>query len=132
VFWRAGEDYRRAAGSHGWNGGAADELHAADPLLAPLERAGREGAGREDVGPFAVPDDLGAGLPEGLARPVLAVPIGNRLGVAGVAFYGPHESGADLDASERAMLGRLGRLAADVRLGLELEVLRRRVAKLDG
>ena len=62
---------------------------------------------------------------------MLAVPIGNRLGIAGIALYGPHESGTDLDASERAMLGRLGRLAADARLGLELEALRRRVAELD-
>jgi energy-converting hydrogenase Eha subunit A len=123
VFWRVGAGYRRAGGSHGWNGGAASELRSEDPLLAPLARA--------EPAPFALREDLGDGLPEGLARPVLAVPIGNRLGIAGVALYGPHESGADLDASERAMLGRLGRLAADARLGLELEALRRRVAELD-
>jgi hypothetical protein len=132
VFWRVGEGYRRAGGSYGWCDGTATELRAGDSLLAPLGRVGHDGAGREGATPFTLHEEnLADGLPEGLARPVLAVPIGNRLGIAGVALYGPHESGADLDASERAMLGRLGNLAADARLRLELETLRRRFAQLD-
>jgi energy-converting hydrogenase Eha subunit A len=132
VFWRAGEDYHRTAGGHGWDVGTTSELRAGNPLLAPLGHAADDGGGHATAEPFALPEALADGLPDGLARPVLAVPIANRLGVAGVALYGPHESGADLDANEREMLGRLGGLAADARLGLELAALRRRVAELGG
>jgi hypothetical protein len=83
--------------------------------------------------PFPLSDDDadGIALPAGLARPVLAVPAINPARCFAVSFYGPHESGTDLDASERAMLARLGAEAAAMYAELENGVLRDQVARLE-
>ena len=59
------------------------------------------------------------GFPPGLQAPVFSVPVGEGLAIA---LYGPHRSGADLNADERELLVRFadaaaGRLAA--KLGRE-------------
>ena len=84
--------------------------------------------------PFAIPDedDNGLDLPEGLARPILAVPALNPIRCFAVSLYGPHLSGTDLDHNERAMLARLGRDAAAMYAELESSELRSRVATLEG
>jgi hypothetical protein len=83
--------------------------------------------------PFSVADENGDGvdLPTGLARPVLAVPAVNPVRCFAVSLYGPHESGMDLDTSERAMLARLGAEAAAMYAELENDALRDKVAHLE-
>jgi hypothetical protein len=71
------------------------------------------------------------GLPGGLARPVLAVPAVNPVRCFAVSLYGPHESGTDLDANERAMLARLGADAAAMYAELENGTLRGELARLE-
>ena len=70
-------------------------------------------------------------LPEGLARPVLAVPAANPFRCFALTLYGPHAAGTDLDAYERAMLARLGENAAAAYAELETGDLKERVATLE-
>ena len=86
-------------------------------MLAPLAKGS----------PFAVEEqyDTEPGLPSGFARPVLAVPAANPLRCFALALYGPHASGAELDANERAMLGRIAQHAAAVYAEIENDELRR-------
>ncbi len=71
-------------------------------------------------------------LPSGLRRPILAIPVANRVRSFAVALYGPHAAGTDLDSNERAMLARLGERAADAYAQLETADLRERIATLEG
>jgi hypothetical protein len=70
-------------------------------------------------------------LPFGLQRPVLAVSVGNRLRCFAIAFYGPHESGADLDSNEGAVLGKLAENAALAYAQVETNLLRRQIKALE-
>jgi hypothetical protein len=63
---------------------------------------------------------------------VLAVPAVNPIRCFAVSLYGPHASGTDLDANERAMLARLARDAAAMYAELESGELRRQVTMLEG
>ncbi|HSU04879.1 MAG TPA: hypothetical protein VLI93_04845 [Acetobacteraceae bacterium] len=69
-----------------------------------------------------------AGFPHDLQAPVLCVPIGDGLALA---FYGPHRSGADLNADERDLLARFVTKAAAAYSRLEIEALRARVRILE-
>jgi hypothetical protein len=93
-------------------------------VLAPLDKGK----------PFSIPDvdDDGIALPEGLARPILADPAASPIRCFAVSLYGPHVSGTDLDANERAMLGRIARDAAAMYAELESFELRRKVETLEG
>jgi len=71
------------------------------------------------------------GFPVGLATPTVAVPVRDRVRCFAIALYGPHISGADLDADERAMLSRIASDGALAYGRAETEVLRRRVAALE-
>ena len=62
--------------------------------------------------------------PRALSRPVLAVPAVNPVRCFAVSLYGPHASGTDLDANERAMLARLAANAAAMYAELENSDLR--------
>ena len=123
AFRSEGTVFRRAGNGKGWDPGEATTIRPDAPLLAPV-MTGK---------PFPVPDSDadGVALPEGLARPVLAVPAINPARCFAVSFYGPHKSGTDLDASERAMLGRLGAEAAAMYAELENGALRDKVARLE-
>jgi uncharacterized small protein (DUF1192 family) len=101
----------------------ADALNPDDKLLGPLA------AGK----PFSLPDTEGSEpeLPQGLARPVLAVPAASPLRCYAVSLYGPHASGTDLDAYERAMLARLATNAAAMYAELENGALRGEIARLE-
>ena len=60
-----------------------------------------------------------------------AVPAANPLHCFAVTLYGPHASGTDLDADERAMLGRIAGQAAAVYAELESSALRERIVRLE-
>jgi hypothetical protein len=122
-FRRDGQGFVRGESAEGWDGAVASRLDPAVPLLRPLA----EGT------PFTIPDadEDGAKLPQGLARPVLAVPAASPLRCYAVSLYGPHASGTDLDANERAMLARLAARAAAMYAELENGELRNEVARLE-
>ncbi len=83
IFLRDGDAYVRAENAPGWDESCVRTLHAADPLVALASKGA----------PFN-PDLAGAGtrMPEGLRRPVLAVPVANRVRCFAIALYGPHAS----------------------------------------
>ena len=64
-------------------------------------------------------------------RPILAVPIGDRLRCLALAFYGPHATGNDLNHDERTMLTELADKAANAFMKLNDEELRQRIATLE-
>ena len=72
-----------------------------------------------------------AGLPDDLARPVLAVPVGNARRCYAVLLYGGHEAGTDLDSNERHLLGSLAHDAEIAYAQVESETLQRKVAMLE-
>jgi hypothetical protein len=74
----------------------------------------------------------GLDLPQGLGRPVLAVPAGNPARCFALTLYGGHAAGTDLDYYERAMLGRIARDAAAIYAELESKELREKVIALEG
>jgi hypothetical protein len=123
AFRREGPVYRRDGNGKGWDRDEATTINPDAPMLAPV-MTGK---------PFALhdSDEGGVALPGGLARPVLAVPAINPARCFAVSFYGPHQSGTDLDASERAMLARLGAEAAAMYAELENGALRYKVARLE-
>lgn len=122
-FRRDGQRFVRGENAKGWDGAAARALDADAPLLRPLSGGT----------PFSVPDVEGNGpeLPLGLARPVLAVPAVSPVRCFAVSLYGPHVSGTDLDANERAMLARLAASAAAMYAELENSELRGEIARLE-
>jgi len=70
-------------------------------------------------------------LPSGLRRPVLAIEVGNPLRCFGVALYGPHLSGADLDVNECAVLGEFAARAAVAYAQVETDLLRQQIKALE-
>jgi GAF domain-containing protein len=126
VFRREADDaFRRQAGSAGWDATMATELGGHEE--AAVLRAARKGA------PIRLARGRWrrAGLPRGVARPCLAVPVRGGAGEPlAVALYGAHEAGSDLDADERAMLGTLADRAGAAYERVEVETLRREVAEL--
>ena len=64
-------------------------------------------------------------------RPILAVPVGDRLRCLGLALYGPHATGNALSHDERSMLAELADKAASAIMKLSDEHLRRRIAVLE-
>ena len=81
--------------------------------------------------PYAVADVSHARLPHDLARPVLAVPVGNARRCYAVLLYSGHEAGTDLDISERHLIGSLAHNAEIAYAQVESETLHRRVAMLE-
>jgi hypothetical protein len=122
-FRRHGPVFSRDGGGNGWDETATRTLSPDAPMLAPLS----------SCKPFSVAeaDTAEPPLPSGLSRPILAVPAANPLRCFALALYGPHASGADLDADERAMLGRVAQDAAAVYAELENSHLRERIASLE-
>jgi hypothetical protein len=70
-------------------------------------------------------------LPDGLMRPILAVPVGDRFRCLALALYGPHAAGDDLNQDERAMLAELADKAASVFMKLDHDQLCQRIAALE-
>ena len=107
--------------SAGWGPDDADMLPSDDPLLSA----------RFKRKPYAVADVSHARLPHDLARPVLAVPVGNARRCYAVLLYSGHEAGTDLDISERHLIGSLAHNAEIAYAQVESETLHRRVAMLE-
>jgi hypothetical protein len=122
-FRRNGAGFQRDSDGHGWGEKTTRMLSADTPMLAPLAKGA----------PFPVEEEYDAepALPSGFARPVLAVPAANPIRCFALALYGPHASGADLDANERAMLKRIAQSAAAVYAEIESDDLRRQVSTLE-
>jgi hypothetical protein len=122
-FRREGSVFARDGNGKGWEGAETTKIDADEPMLAPVP------AGK----PFPVKEKDGAGLklPSGLSRPVLAVPAVNPVRCFAVSLYGPHASGTDLDAHERAILARLAADAAAMYAELENNNLRGEIARLE-
>jgi hypothetical protein len=64
-------------------------------------------------------------------RPILAVPVGDRLRCLGLALYGPHVTGNALSHEERSMLAELADKAASAFMQINDDQLRRRIAALE-
>ena len=73
-----------------------------------------------------------ARLPHDLARPLLAVPVGNPRRCYAMILYSGHEAGTDLDSSEHHLLGSLAHDAEIAYAQIESEMLHERVAALEG
>jgi hypothetical protein len=114
--------FRRRA-SAGWDADDADTIASDDPLISP----------RFERKPYALDAAHAshARLPHDLARPVLAVPIGNARRCYAILLYGGHEAGTDLDSAERHLLGSLAHDADIAYAQVESETLQRRVALLE-
>jgi hypothetical protein len=126
VFREQDGVFRRRA-SAGWDAGGAETLSADDPLLAP----------RFQRKPYALdPADAvqasHARFPDDLARPVLAVPVGNARRCYAVLLYSANEDGTDLDNAKRHLLGSLAHDAEIAYAQIESETLRERVNALEG
>jgi hypothetical protein len=115
--------YHRRA-SAGWDADEADAFAADDPLLA--ERFERKPY------PLDVTNTFNVRLPHDLARPLLAVPVGNPRRCYAVILYSGHEAGTDLDSSEHHLLGSLAHDAEIAYAQIECETLHERVAALEG
>jgi hypothetical protein len=122
VFREEDRVFRRTAGDRSWDN-AARTLDPNDPML---ERAHAHQ-------PYDIEDEAAIrnDLPGGLTRPILAVPVGDRLRCLGLALYGPHATGNALSHDERAMLAELADKAASVFMKITDEQLRSRITALE-
>src|SRR5215469_8588196 len=122
IFREQDRTFRRTSADRSWDN-AARILDPCDPILEPA-RGHR---------PYDVGDDAAArnDLPEGLMRPILAVPVGDRLRCLGLVLYGPHATGNALSHDERAMLAELAEKAASVFMKVSDEQLRSRITALE-
>jgi hypothetical protein len=122
VFREEDRVFRRTAGDHSWDN-AARTLDPNDPML---ERAHAHR-------PYDIEDEAAVrnDLPGGLMRPILAVPVGDRLRCLGLALYGPHATGNALSHDERSMLAELAEKAASALMKVNEDQLRRRIAALE-
>jgi len=122
VFRERDHIFQRTAADHSWDE-AARTLDPSDPLLKPAH------AHR----PYEV-DSAAATrshLPDGLKRPIIAIPVGDRLRCLALALYGPHATGNALSHDERSMLAELADKAASAFMLLNDDQLRRRIATLE-
>jgi hypothetical protein len=118
--------YRRRA-SAGWDAGDIDALAPDDPILA----------GRFERKPYRIDTtDAGRGshvqVPRDVARPLLAVPVGNPRRCYAMILYSGHEAGTDLDSNEHHLLGGLAHEAGIAYTQIECDTLRKRVTALEG
>jgi hypothetical protein len=116
--------FRRTAADQSWDDAATQVLDPGDPMLQPAHahrpfNVNAKAAGRNH-------------LPEGLQRPILAVPVGDQLRCLALALYGPHVTGNDLNRDERTMLAELADKAASALTKLNEDELRQRIATLEG
>ena len=123
VFRKEGRNFRRTAADQGWDDAATRTLDLTDPMLEPAHTHR----------PFSVNAQAAARnrLPGGLMRPILAVPVGDRLRCLALALYGPHATGNDLNHDERTMLAELADKAASAFMKLNDDELRQRIATLE-
>ena len=122
IFRERDNVFQRTAADRAWED-AAQTLDPNDPVLKPAH------AHRPyDLDAKAIANEH---FPSGLMRPILAVPVGDRLRCLGVALYGPHATGNALSREERTMLGELADKAASAFMKLSDDELRYRIATLE-
>jgi hypothetical protein len=122
LFRKQDHIFQRTAADPAWDD-ATQTLDPNDPLL-------KRAHGHQ---PYEI-DSVAATrihLPGGLMRPILVVPVGDRLRCLGLAFYGPHTTGNALSHEERSMLAELADKAASAFMQLNDDQLRRRIAILE-
>jgi hypothetical protein len=122
IFREQDRTFRRTSADPSWDN-AARILDPGDPILecARTHRPydlDREAAARNR-------------FPGGLMRPILAIPVGDRLRCLGLALYGPHASGNALSHDERSMLAELADKAASVFMKVSDGELRSRITALE-
>ena len=122
IFRKQGHVFQRTAADHAWDD-ATRMLDPNDPLLEPA-RTHRP----YDVDPAAATRHH---LPDGLMRPILAVPVGDRLRCLGLALYGPHATGNALSHEERSMLAELADKAASAFMQINDDQLRSQIVTLE-
>jgi hypothetical protein len=122
VFREQDRLFQRTAADRAWDD-AARTLEPNDPVLRPAH------AHR----PYELDAKTAEShrFPRGLMRPIVAVPVGDRLRCIGVALYGPHATGNALSHEERSMLADLADKAASVFMKLNDDQLRGRIAALE-
>ncbi len=122
-------EYRRIA-AIGWSSSNTSVIEHDDPLALELEA---------EFEPLRIAE-IGwkhADLPAGEAAPILAVPMVARRELLGIALYGAHANGADIDPEEVRALYQLARAAQAtydhlrvLELEAQLQQLQARVASL--
>jgi hypothetical protein len=122
MFREQDHTFRRTSADQSWDN-AARILDPGDPILERAHTHRR----------YAIADEAGArnDLPDGLMRPILAVPVGDQLRCLGLALYGPHGTGNALSHDERLMLAELAGKAASVFMKISDEQLRSRITALE-
>jgi hypothetical protein len=122
MFREQDHTFRRTSADQSWDN-AARILDPRDPIL---ERASAHR-------PYDLEHEAAARnrFPGGLMRPILAVPVGDRLRCLGLALYGPHATGNALSHDERSMLAELADKAASVFMKVSEEQLRSRITALE-
>jgi hypothetical protein len=123
IFREQDRTFRRTSADQSWDN-AARILDPGDPILEPARGHRPYDVGNSDA---AARNDL----PGGLMRPILAVPVGDRLRCLGLALYGPHATGNALSRDERLMLAELADKAASVFMKVNDEQLRSRITALE-
>jgi hypothetical protein len=98
ALFREGDGQYRQRASVGWGCAHIYALKDGEPPLPSAPPSAQ----------FQV-EASGANLPDDLARPILAVPIGNPRRCFAIVLYSVHEVGTDLDGEERELLGTLAR-----------------------
>jgi hypothetical protein len=122
IFREQDAVFQRTAADGAWDN-ATQILDPGDPLLRSAH------AHRPyDIAPAAA---MRSDLPDGLMRPILAVPVGDRLRCLGLALYGPHLTGNALSHEERSMLAELAEKAASAFMQINDSHLRSRIATLE-
>jgi hypothetical protein len=119
--------FRRRA-SLGWDPTHRDTLTGSGRLL---------GGRLLHCGAFALDgiggiDLLDARYPQGVARPVVGVPVANPTYCFAVLLYSAHEVGTDLDGDERQLLASLARDAEIAYSRVDRETLQKRIEILEG
>jgi hypothetical protein len=123
LFREDGGVFQRSMADDAWDDTTTQTLDPNDPIIEAA-RAHR---------PLDVTAHPGtrSRLPLGLMRPILAIPVGDRLRCLALSLYGPHLSGNDLNHDERTMLVELADKAANVLMKLNDDELRKRIATLE-
>jgi hypothetical protein len=107
----------------GWDGDGAVAVHPDESLILQLQGAAGPLRSRDAGSAFA-------SIASGRARPVVAVPFFTRTELTGLALYGAHASGADIDADELASIEAVVRSASSAYDYVSLQTLRTRLREL--
>jgi hypothetical protein len=123
IFRRVEDSYIRVA-CIGWGVGTLAKLAEGDNFVTKFK------SGMQSL-TLSASGLQGGGLPEGVAQPVLIIPVAVGFQLEAILFYGSHTSGEDIDVDERKSLEDLALSAALAYGVLAQEFLRGRVRELE-